>query len=107
MKALKGLVIFMGLLLVAGFGLLAYGMYSKAGQLGKSGGAARAADGAVFGQTEVPLPAGARVEQMVAAGERVVLRISGGGSERYLVLDPASGRVAGSFVLVPEVPAAR
>jgi hypothetical protein len=39
---------------------------------------------------------------MVVAGERVVLRLSGGGPERILVLDPGQGKVAGSFALTPE-----
>ena len=55
----------------------------------------------------VPVPAGARVEQTLVVGERVVLRLAGGGGERILVLDPAAGTVTGSFVLIPEAPAGR
>lgn len=113
MRAIKGLVAFLGVLLVAGLALLGYGLYTKAPFKGtpaaSSGGAAGAvavAPVAEFGQLAVPVPAGYRVEQMVVAGERVVLRLGGGGPERILVLDPGQGRVSGGFVLTPE-PAVR
>jgi hypothetical protein len=106
-KAIKALVAFMGVLLLSGLGLLAYGVATKTGQSG-----AKPVAGAVsatyrtedFGAVAVPVPAGARVEQTLVVGERVVVRISGGG-DRLIVLDPADGSVAGSFVLVPEAPA--
>jgi hypothetical protein len=105
MKAIKGLVIFMGLLLVAGLGLLGYGMSIKAHQTGPRAAAGAAAGaGSLFGAVEVPLAAGAHVEQMVVAGDRVVLRVLGAGPERLVVLDPGQGRVAGSFVMTPEPP---
>ncbi len=125
MKAIKALVIFMGLLLVAGIGLLAYGVVNKGDQqtvtaadpapaaprpsapaaLRPSAPDAPRPSGG-FGTIEVPLPPGTHVEQMAVAGERVVLRVTGGGTDRLVVLEPASGRVAGSFVLTPE-PVAR
>lgn len=109
MRAIKGLVLFLGVLLLAGLGVLGYGLYSKApGKGTPSAGASRAVAPAVaeFGQLAVPVPAGARIEQMVVAGDRVVLRLSGGGPERIVVLDPGLGKVAGGFVLTPE-PAVR
>lgn len=106
MKAIKTLVAFMGVLLIAGLGLLGYGFYSKAGQGGGKPRAAVTAAGAgeAFGSVAVPLAAGARVEQVLVAGDRVVLRVTGAGPERLVVLDPAGGSVAGSFVLSPEAP---
>ena len=110
MKALKGLVAFLGLLLVIGLGVLGYGLATKAHLKGSATSAnankPAAAAASDFGAVQIPLPAGSRIEQMSTIGERVVLRISGGGPERVLVLDPAQGRVAGSFVLSPE-PAVR
>lgn len=100
MKALKALVLGMGVLLVAGLGLLVYGVSTRMGNPPVT--ASRPTGG--FGEVEIALPAGARVEQMAIAGERVVLRLSGGGPERVLVLDPASGRVSGSFALMPAPP---
>jgi len=112
MKALKALVIFMTVLMVGGLGLLGWGLVNKvprgkAANHAATAGAATAADGADFGAVDVPLPAGTRVEQMAVAGERVVLRVTGGGAERLIVLDPAQGRVAGSFVLAPQPPLGR
>jgi hypothetical protein len=106
MKALKGLVAFLGLLLVIGLGVLGYGLYTKAHVKGAGAGAAAAVGSAPvlteFGTVQVPLPAGSKIEQMSTAGERVVLRLSGGGPERLLVIDPGQGRIAGQFVLTPE-----
>ena len=110
MKALKGLVAFLGLLLVIGLGVLGYGLATKAHLKGAAGSTAAAkttvSSASDFGAVQIPLPAGSRVEQMTTVGDRVVLRITGGGPERVLVLDPALGRVTGSFVLSPE-PAVR
>lgn len=94
----------MGILLLSGLGLLAYGVATKTGQGGARPASAtfRAED---FGAVAVPVPAGARVEQTLVVGERVVLRLAGGGPDRLIVLDPADGSVAGSFVLAPEAPA--
>ncbi len=110
MKALKGLVAFLGLLLVVGLGLLGYGLYSKTHVKGAgtpvTASTSWTAPPAEFGTVQVPLPAGTRIEQMVASGDRVVLRLAGGGPDRLLVIDPGLGRVAGAFVFTPE-PAAR
>jgi hypothetical protein len=113
MRAIKGLVAFLGVLLVAGLALLGYGLYTKAplkgtpaAPAGGTAGPGAPAAMAEFGQLAVPVPAGYRIEQMLVAGDRVVLRLGGGGPERILVLDPGQGRVAGGFVLSPE-PAVR
>jgi hypothetical protein len=104
MAALKGLVAFMGVLLLAGLGLLGWGMWSKAHKVGGAP-ATVAGESGGFGTVEVPLPAGARVEQTLVAGDRVVLRVAGGGGpERLVVLDPGQGRVVGSFEMAPQPP---
>ncbi|NFV80296.1 hypothetical protein [Magnetospirillum aberrantis] len=105
-KAIKALVAFMGVLLVAGLAVLGWGLSNTAGKVGKPRPAATVSDASDFGAVVVPVPAGSRIEQTLVAGERVVVRLSGGG-DRLLVLDPATGRVAGSFVLTPEAPAGR
>ncbi len=100
MKAIKALVAVMTLLLVAGLGVLGWGLSNQAGRMARPG----AAPGVGFGAVSVPLPAGSRVEQVLAVGDRLVLRLAGSGAERFVVLDPASGAVAGSFDLAPEAP---
>jgi len=104
MKALKALVMVMALLLIGGLGLLGYGVATKVApaKAGHGQPMPAAVESGDFGAVEVPLPAGGHIEQMAVAGERVVLRVGGAGAERLIVLDPASGRVAGSFVLAPQ-----
>lgn len=101
MKAIKALVAFMGVLLIAGLALMGYGIATKTGSKPR---ASAAAPGETFGTVAVPLPAGARVEETLEAGGRIVLRVTGGGAERYVVLDADGGTVAGTFVLQPEAP---
>lgn len=99
----------MAILLVAGLAVLGWGLSNA-----KSGGKAKPAVAAVsataaeqFGTLAVLVPAGSRVEQTLVVGERVVVRLTGGGGERLVVLDPAEGKLVGSFVLTPEAPAGR
>lgn len=106
MKAIKALVAFMGALLVAGLALLGWGLYSQSGKLATKAKLSAVASGD-FGAVSVPLPAGAQVQQALVAGDRVVVRVTGGGPERLIVLDPATGTVAGSFVLTLEAPGPR
>lgn len=107
MQAIKALVIGMGMLIVAGLVLLGYGMYSRAGKMGGSDAvvavpqAGVTAAPAAFGTVPVTLAPGARVEDMAAVGGRLAVRVSEGATSRILLLDPASGVVAGSFVLAP------
>lgn len=105
-KAIKALVAFMGVLLVAGLAVLGWGLSNTAGKAGKPRPVAVVASGADFGTINVLVPAGSRIEQTQVVGDRLVLRLSGG-AERLLVLDPLNGSVAGSFVLTPEAPAGR
>lgn len=106
-KAIKALVAFMGILLVGGLAVLGWGLSNTSKSVGKAKPAMASVPMAQFGALAVPVPAGARIEQALVVGERVVLRLAGGGSERLLVLDPAEGTVVGSFVLTPEAPAGR
>lgn len=106
-KAIKALVAFMGILLVGGLALLGYGLMNAKNSAKSRPVAVTAAPVAEYGALAVPVPAGARIEQTLVVGERVVLRLAGAGAERLLVLDPAEGKVVGSFVLTPEAPGGR
>ncbi len=91
MRAIKALVIGMGLLLVGGLILLGYGVYSNVAKLSSPG------DGVA-----AMLPEGARIVDMVATGDRVVLRLENAGAgQRLLVFDPVSGQLTGALDLVP------
>ncbi len=112
MKALKALVIFMSLLLAGGLALLGYGVATKLHK--PAGGPPRPVasptapqPAGTFGTVAVPLPAGMRVAGMTAAGDRVVLHLTGNGDDRLLVLDPATGAVAGTFILTPPAAAGK
>jgi hypothetical protein len=113
MQGIKALVIALGVLIVAGLVLLGYGMYAKARKLGGSEEIAvqPVAPGAAplraFGTVPVTLAPGGRVEDMAAVAGRLAVRVSEGETSRILLLDPASGAVAGSFVLAPAAAAAR
>lgn len=118
MNALKALVIGMGLLIVVGLGLLGYGVYRNSQHLAagkptppaKSVAAELPSRGASGGPSpayytvDLPIPAGTRLDQMAAAGNRVILRFTGVDGDRILVVDPQNGQVAGTISLVPQKP---
>ena len=92
MRFLKALVIFFAILLLAAAGILiAVGL----SRMGKSG----------FDLATLPVPDGCRVEQMTAAGDRLILSIGGPGlisgddCRRVLIADMKSGRLLGQFDL--------
>lgn len=107
MKSLKALVIGMGLLIVVGLGLLGYGLYRNTMHVASTKAAVPGGTGEggnTYFAVDVPVSAGNHLEQMAVAGERVILRFSGADGERILVLDPLTGRLAGTISLVPQKP---
>lgn len=119
MKALKGLVIGMGLLIVLGLGLLGYGMMRNASKasaqatptsvsapvsgasVAKESGKDTAKQGSYF-SSEVSVAPGESLEQMTAIGDRLALRFNKGGEQRIVVIDPATGQIGGTIALVPQ-----
>ena len=97
MRALKALVIVMGVLLVGGTAVLVTELISRAshrGPVGGSAGPARPFD------TVLDLPAGASIREMRPVGERLVLRVGlAGGGEQILLLDIGSGARLGTIEL--------
>jgi hypothetical protein len=90
MAALKLLVVAMGVLIVLGIGGLIYGLATRF-EVPRAG----AVDG------KIALPAGAKVLDMAAAGDRLVLRVAlPDATERLLVVDLAHGRQIGTLELV-------
>jgi len=125
MQALKALVIFMAVLIVAGMVLLVYGLITRTGGGGEDREASQEASqgasqtgtrgsdiagaGAPFADLDLPLPEGCRIAGTELAGERLVIRLDGlaaQGSERdcqqVLVVDLATGRLLGRVKAVPE-----
>jgi hypothetical protein len=113
MNALKALVAAMGLLIVIGIGLLGYGLMRKqpahtqaqvqmqAQPQSQTLSALTTADGAPFDVT-VMAPRNARLEQVTAAGDRIVLRFVSAEGDKLLFLDAHTGKLAGTVALTPD-----
>ena len=112
MQALKALVIILGVFIVIGMGILAYGIMVKFGewQAKEDGEAAPApliATAPVVtavwtGDLKVAVPAGARVAETVVADGRMIVRLSlADDSQRYLIFDLGTGRQVGAIELRP------
>lgn len=107
MKALKALVIGMGLLIVIGIALVGYGLSRSKPQPGATMADSRTpttlpeAKAAYF-SSELPVPKGGHLEQVTATGDRLVLRFSSPEGERLVLLDARTGQPAGTITLVPD-----
>lgn len=107
MKAVKALVIFMGVLLVLGVGVLGYGMYSKAGRLAKPSTPVAApaeavlvAAGGPFSPVSLGQPEGSMIAGMQWSGPLLAVQIKGGGlPDRVMVINTANGSVNGEINL--------
>ncbi len=96
MRALRILVVVMGVMLVVGFAAL---VAIIAGRVSR-GPAATAAHG--FGSPAIEIPRGARIEAMTAGSDRLVLALELPGGERQLVvIDLAKGVRLGTIELHP------
>jgi hypothetical protein len=93
---LKVLVIVMGLLIVAGFVVIAAEIARR-----MSNPNAGRAPSATFSE-RIALPSGARVVSMTAAGDRLVVHVEtpGGASAAYVV-DPRNGALLGTVEFPP------
>lgn len=101
MKLLKGLVVFMGILVVAGMAALAYGIYMKATDPDFTVFADKPGEGkvsAAFGDVSFPLPADCNIVETIPEGDRLYLRIGPvGPCERIVVINAGDGSVLGSI----------
>ncbi len=97
MRALKTLVIAMGIAILVGASVLATLIFERAGRLGSTTPAAKpAAAGARF-----ELPPGAAVQESRLDGGRLVLRARlADGREALFVFDAADGRLAARYDIV-------
>lgn len=97
---LKVLVVVMGLLIIAGFVVIAAEI---ARRMSTPNAARSPASGASTGFTErIALPSGARVVSMNSAGDRLVVHVEtqGGPSAAYIV-DPRNGALLGTVEFPP------
>ena len=106
MRALKALVAGLGVLIVGGMALLAYGLYMKASDPDFSifrDDAGESAPAKRFGRVELSLPKGCSIVEVRADGPRIYLHVGPpiGSCERIIVIDAADGTVLGTIVVGP------
>ncbi len=100
MRALKVLVVVMGVLLIAGFAVVVVTIMSRLSQRAAPPSAAVAARLTPFGNTTVTLPADSLVMEVQGAGDRILLRLDlKDGTEMLLVLDAGTGTELGRIKL--------
>lgn len=103
MRALKAFVIGMAILLSVGVVVVVVAIVQRAGDVGAPApvsAPASVGSSSDFGATRLALPAGAEIVDMVAEGERLILRLKlAGGAEQLIVLDLGSGRALGTVEL--------
>lgn len=110
MRALKTIVVVLGALIIAAFGLLVYGLSQNwqraARPMATTAPGPAAAPGAVagapaavktWGRASLGLPADSHIQSVTPAGNLVVVHVVAGRDERLVVLDPATGAVVGTF----------
>ena len=102
-RALKALVVFLGVLIVGGVVVIGVTIYQRS--TAPSEGIARveglpSVSPAGFGARRIALPQGADIVEAVAEGERLVLVVAlPDGSQLVIVLDLGSGAEIGRFDL--------
>lgn len=99
MQALKALVIFMGILIVLGMGLFAWGISTKLGDMAEAGSASsRVAFWDAPVNEEIP-PGAAVVETRTEGGRLIVRLLLKNGDGRILLFDLESGQRIGAIHL--------
>jgi hypothetical protein len=94
MAAVKSLVVFMGVLILAGLGLLGYGMMQASEDLE----AGKAEPVRQFGDLDLGQPAGSRLGEVIpdGAGHLMITVTGGDRPDRVVVLDMRDGTVLGT-----------
>lgn len=104
MRALKVIVVVLGIAVLAAFATLVAVIVNRSGRgvEDAAGAGARPPVHASWGRTMLDQPAGTRIQSVTASGDLIVLQLythSPGQDERLVVLDPATGAVGGIFVV--------
>ena len=94
MRALKALVIGMGILIVIGVVVLVYAIVDRASKTG--------ARETMAAQSKIDLPAGAEIVETSIGDGRIVVRLSlSDGNQRLLLIDADTGDRIGAINLKP------
>lgn len=95
MRALKIATIVMGVLIVAGTAALVIAVARRASAPAVATSPASAPVSAVLNE-----PAGTRIASIAAVRDRLAIQLQGGGADRVVLVDPATGAVTGQISLV-------
>lgn len=111
MQLLKALVIGMGVLIVLGMGLLAYGLLTKTrGPVGEGDAQSQidSSDARGFGELALAGNAGCAIRNTEAEGRRLIITLASGSDdnsgltcEKVIIIDMSAGSVIGSIALQP------
>ncbi len=93
MRALKVLVVVMGVMIVVGVIILGVTIFRRVNNPHPTAVAAASIDAPIKLPATLDEPAGTSIVQATASGERIVLLLHGGGPDRVLVLDAHDGAV--------------
>lgn len=97
MRALKILVVVMGIMLAVGFATLVVVIAGRISRGGHPPATAR-----MFAERAIDIPRGARIEAMAATGDRLVLGLGlADGNRQLVIIDLASGARLGTIDLRP------
>lgn len=114
MRALKAIVILLGILLVVGTGVLIWGVARQIDKLGRGDQAETpvpsidttpavvATDVAPWGRLDLKQPAGTRIQAVTNSGDYIVLHLythTPGTDERVVVIEPGTGTLMGTINL--------
>ena len=106
MRAIKTIVVVLGALIIAAFGLLVYGLSQNWQRATRPAATAAppsaprvAAPAKTWGRASLGLPADSHIQSVTPAGNLVVVHVVAGSDERLVVLDPATGTVVGTFTV--------
>jgi hypothetical protein len=94
MRALKIATIVMGVLIVAGTMALIVGVARRASVQAPGAASLPASVAAVLDE-----PAGTRISGIAAVRDRLAVQLGGGGVDRVVLIDPATGAVTGRISL--------
>lgn len=108
MQILKALVVIMGVLILAGFTFLGVELYKRMSDPSRASLTGPATTTTVIDRpTEVTLdvPAGARIGEMLAVGNRVLFKVTlPQGPDRLYLIDPRTGAVTATVIAGKAVP---
>jgi hypothetical protein len=102
-RALKAFLVIMAIFIVGGFGFLGYEVYKRVTdpeRQAEAGAPPPLPPPGRISETALDLGAGARIENVVLAGSRVVftVQLPDGQGDRLYIIDPRNGAVTASVI---------